>query len=47
LGEADATMRYGKMKKVMDKLIVHGANVIQTNEPAMLLEYLRAVGLHE
>ena len=47
LGEADATMRYGKMKKVMDKLIVYGANVIQTNEPEMLLEYLRAIGLHD
>ena len=47
LGEADATMRYGNIKKVLDKLIVFGANIIQTNEPAMLLEYLRAVGLHE
>jgi len=47
LGEADAKMRYGNIKKVMDKLTIYGANVIQTNEPAMLLEYLRAVGLHE
>lgn len=47
LGEADAKMRYGNIKKVLDKLTVYGANIIQTNEPAMLLEYLRAVGLHD
>ena len=47
LKEADAKMRYGKMEKVFEELTKYGANIIQTNEPAMLLEYLRAIGLHE
>jgi len=47
LGEADARMRYGDMEEVFGKLTKYGANVIQTNEPEMLLEYLRAKGLHE
>ncbi len=47
LGEADGMMRYGDMKEVFGKLTIYGANIIQTNEPAMLLEYVRAIGLHE
>jgi glycerophosphoryl diester phosphodiesterase len=47
LGEADARMRYGDMKRTFDKLTKYGANVIQTNEPEMLLEYLRAIGKHK
>ena len=47
LGEADAKMRYGDMEEVFGELTKYGANIIQTNEPAMLLEYLRAVGLHK
>jgi len=47
LGEADARMRYGDMKGTFDKLTKYGANVIQTNEPEMLLEYLRAIGKHK
>ncbi len=47
LGEADARMRYGDMKEVFDDLTKYGANIIQTNEPEMLLEYLRAIGKHE
>ena len=47
LGEADAMMRYGDMEEVFEKLTIYGANIIQTNEPAMLLEYVRAIGLHE
>ena len=47
LGEADGMMRYGGMEEVFGKLTRYGANIIQTNEPAMLLEYVRAIGLHE
>ncbi|MCF6357165.1 MAG: glycerophosphodiester phosphodiesterase family protein [Draconibacterium sp.] len=47
LGEADAKMRYGDMEKMFGELTKYGANIIQTNEPAMLLEYLRAIGLHK
>ncbi len=47
LGEADARMRRGKMKTILETLTQYGANVVQTDEPEMLLEYLRAVGLHE
>ncbi len=47
LGEADCKMRYGGINKVMNKLILYKANVIQTDEPEMLLEYLRAIGLHD
>ena len=47
LGEADARMRYGDMKEVFDNLTKYGANIIQTNEPEMLLEYLRAIGKHK
>jgi len=47
LGEADGMMRYGGMEEVFGKLTIFGANIIQTNEPAMLLEYVRAIGLHE
>ena len=47
LGEADAKMKYGDMKEVFDNLTKYGANIIQTNEPEMLLEYLRAIGKHK
>ncbi len=47
LGEADATMRYGDMEEKLAELTRYGANIIQTNEPAMFLEYLRATGNHK
>ena len=47
LGELDARMRYGDMKGTFEGLTKYGANVIQTNEPEMLLEYLRATGRHK
>jgi len=46
LGEADAYIRYGKGEKVLKKLLGKGANIIQTDEPEMLLELLRHKGLH-
>ncbi len=47
LGEADAYIRYGKGEKVLEELLGKGANIIQTDEPKMLLELLRYKGLHK
>ncbi|MBD0776760.1 glycerophosphodiester phosphodiesterase family protein [Maribacter sp. ANRC-HE7] len=46
LGEKDALIRYGKGEEVVQELIKYGANMIQTDEPEMLLELLRYKGLH-
>ncbi|MCG1037417.1 glycerophosphodiester phosphodiesterase family protein [Polaribacter sargassicola] len=46
LGEKDAEIRYGNGEKVIEELIKNGANIIQTDEPEMLLELLRSKGLH-
>lgn len=46
LGEKDALIRYGKGEEVIQELIKYGANIIQTDEPEMLLELLRYKGLH-
>ena len=47
LGEADAHIRYGNGEEVLKTLIGKGANVIQTDEPEMLLQLLRMKGLHD
>ena len=47
LGEKDAEIRYGSGESVVLDLIKHGANIIQTDEPEMLLELLRSKGLHD
>ncbi|MUH34668.1 glycerophosphodiester phosphodiesterase [Zobellia amurskyensis] len=47
LGEKDALIRYGKGEGVIQELIKHGVNIIQTDEPEMLLELLRNKGLHQ
>jgi glycerophosphoryl diester phosphodiesterase len=47
LGADDCRMRYGGIEKTLGDLTKYGANVIQTNEPKMMLEYLRAKGLHK
>ncbi len=47
LGEADAYIRYGKGEKVLETLLKNGANMIQTDEPKMLLELLKHKGLHD
>jgi glycerophosphoryl diester phosphodiesterase len=47
LGEADAYIRYGKGEEVLKELLGNGANMIQTDEPEMLLELLRYKGLHD
>jgi len=46
LGEADAYIRYGNGEKVLEDLLSNGANMIQTDEPEMLLELLRYKKLH-
>ena len=47
LGEKDAHIRYGSGEEMLQELIKHGANIIQTDEPEMLLELLRYKGLHK
>ena len=47
LGEADCYIRYGAGDKVLEELLGNGANMIQTDEPEMLLELLRYKGLHD
>jgi len=46
MGEADSYIRYGHGEEVLEKLLKYGANIIQTDEPEMLLELLRYKGLH-
>lgn len=40
LGEPDQILREGKPKKALKKLLVHGANIIQTDEPEMFISIL-------
>lgn len=47
LGESDAYIRYGKGEEVLETLLENGANMIQTDEPEMLLQLLRYKGLHK
>jgi len=47
LGEPDFLIRKGETGKAMEKLLKHGANVIQTDEPEKMLEYLRSKKLHQ
>jgi len=47
LGEPDFLIRKGETGKAMTQLLQHGANVIQTDQPEKMLEYLRAKGLHQ
>ncbi len=47
LGEADEMIRKGAIETAMNSLLLHGANIIQTDEPALILEYLRAKKLHD
>ena len=46
LGRSDALIRYGDGESALKSLIEKGANVIQTDEPEMLLQLLRSKGLH-
>lgn len=46
LGDADKDLKAGREKRAMKNLLEHGATVIQTDEPALLLTALRKRGLH-
>jgi glycerophosphoryl diester phosphodiesterase len=46
LGEPDYLIRKGEIAQAMNQLLKYGANVIQTDEPEKMLEYLRSQGLH-
>ena len=46
LGDPDKDLKEGKEKRALKNLLEHGANVVQTDEPALLLEALRRKGLH-
>lgn len=46
LGDPDKDLKEGKEKRALKNLLEHGANVIQTDEPALLLAALRRKGLH-
>ena len=47
LGEIDCNIRSGNGEKVLDELLKYGANMVQTDEPEMLLQLLRQKGLHQ
>ncbi|WP_245576507.1 glycerophosphodiester phosphodiesterase family protein [Flexithrix dorotheae] len=40
LGKPDQAIRAGKISSVMEELLIYKANIIQTDEPKRLLEYL-------
>jgi len=47
LGDFDEKICRGDARDVVNTLIMHKANIIQTEEPGKLLSYLRSVGLHD
>jgi glycerophosphoryl diester phosphodiesterase len=46
LGDPDLDIKSGKEKRALKKLLKYGANVIQTDEPQLLLQELREKRLH-
>jgi glycerophosphoryl diester phosphodiesterase len=46
LGNPDGDIKRGREKRALKKLLEHGATVIQTDEPRLLLAALREKGLH-
>ncbi|MCK9412798.1 MAG: glycerophosphodiester phosphodiesterase family protein [Prolixibacteraceae bacterium] len=46
LGEPDDLIRKGEIEKAIDQILKYRANIIQTDEPEKVLEYLRSKGLH-
>jgi len=47
LGDPDKLIRKGAIEKVMTRLLINHANIIQTDEPEKMLAYLRSKGLHD
>jgi len=46
LGAPDDDLRRGKEKRALKKLLQHGASIVQTDEPQLLLQALRDQGFH-
>lgn len=46
LGDVDGNIRYGNGEKVLEEILKYGANIIQTDEPEMLLQLLRSKRMH-
>lgn len=46
LGDSDKEIAAGKERRALKKLLEYGANVIQTDEPELLLKALKQQGLH-
>lgn len=47
LGDSDELIRSGKIEEAMDELLKFRANVIQTDEPEKIIQYLISKGLRE
>jgi glycerophosphoryl diester phosphodiesterase len=47
LGDPDKDLKEGREKRALKNLLQHGASIIQTDEPALLLAALRKEGLHQ
>ncbi|MCE7044407.1 glycerophosphodiester phosphodiesterase family protein [Dyadobacter sp. CY312] len=47
LGKPDEQIRTGNVKEPITALISKGANIVQTDEPQKILEYLRSANLHD
>ena len=45
LGETDEKIRKGKTEEALEKLLQHKANILQTDEPELLIQYLKSKGL--
>lgn len=46
LGPVDAALRAGKTDEALGQLLKHGANVVQTDEPELLLKLLKERKIH-
>jgi len=47
LDKADKVIRKGEIDQAMNDLLINHANIIQTDEPEKILEYLRSKELHD
>lgn len=47
LGEADGKIRDGNGREVIEEILKYGANMIQTDEPELLLQLLKQKGFRE
>ena len=47
LGDQDDLIRKGDMDEALNNLLKYGANIIQTDEPELLIPALKAKGLHD